>query len=207
MEVYLYAGRGMSGGIAGRDDGLQDPAGAVGERVDSDGKEDSAARAQKSCSVAHQDRSVVSPDGESQLSADDHALGAAAAGDGHPLLSGMVSDAVQRPAAVHGLDVFHLQFLPGLAAGAFPSKLAAGVFVSAVSDGTWDWTDHYEHEGGDRSAHRKAKRVCAHAEVPRGNEAGSSWGDQVSEAAGMGPLARIAGWGVFRAYRLLRGGE
>ena len=47
--------------------------------------------------------------------ADDRALRAAVARDDHPLLSGLVSDALHRPAAVHGVHVFDFEFLPGLA--------------------------------------------------------------------------------------------
>ena len=37
-------------------------------------------------------------------------------GHDHSLLSGLVSDALHRPAAVHGVDVFDFQLLPGFAA-------------------------------------------------------------------------------------------
>ena len=90
------------------------------------GKENSAARAAQRRAAAHQDRSLVSPDGEHQLSADDYAFGAAASGDDHPLLSGMVPDALHRPAAIHGVDVFHFEFLSGLAARTVSPELAAG---------------------------------------------------------------------------------
>src|SRR5579864_4336486 len=119
MEVHLPAGCGVSGGVAGGDDGIQDAAGALGQGADPDGEENSAAGAAQRCAVPYQGGGVVSPDGEPELSADGDAFGAAAAGDDHPLLSGLVSDAVYRPAAVCGLDVFHLQLLSGLATRAF----------------------------------------------------------------------------------------
>ena len=50
----------------------------------------------RECFAAREAGSLVSPDREHQLSADDRAQRAAAAGDGHPLLPGMVSDAVHR---------------------------------------------------------------------------------------------------------------
>src|SRR5580692_12912852 len=116
MEVYLPAGCGVPGRIAGGDDCIQNPAGALGEGTDPDGKEDSAASAAQRCAAAHQDRSLVSPDCEPQLSADDCALGADVARDDHPLLSGMVSDAIHRFAAVHGFNVLYFELLPGFAA-------------------------------------------------------------------------------------------
>src|SRR5580693_3910819 len=116
MEVYLSAGCGVSCGIAGGDDCIQNPAGALGQGTDPDGKEDSAASAAQRCAAAHQDRSLVSPDCEPQLSADDCALGADVAGYDHPLLSGMVSDALHRPAALYGVNVFYFEFLSGFTA-------------------------------------------------------------------------------------------
>src|SRR5579862_8556799 len=106
MEVYLFAGCGMSRRTARGDDCIQDAAGALGERPDSDGEKDSATGTAQRCSVAYQDRGLVSPDGELELSADDYAFGIAAAGHGHSLLSGLVSDAIHRLAPVHGVDVF-----------------------------------------------------------------------------------------------------
>ena len=75
-------------------DGIQDAAGAVGEGADSGRQENPAAGIQQRRTAADQGGGVVSPDGESQLSAHDRAFGAADAGDDHPLLSGMVPDAL-----------------------------------------------------------------------------------------------------------------
>src|SRR3954469_411640 len=116
MEVYLPAGCGMPGRIASRDDGIQDAAGAMGERANSNRKEDPAARAQERCPTAYEDRSLVSPDGQYQLPIDDHAFRAAAACHDHPFLPRVVSDVVHRSAAVYGVNVLHLQLLSGFPA-------------------------------------------------------------------------------------------
>src|SRR5271170_2695670 len=123
MEVYLPSGRRMPRRAARGNDRVQNPAGALGQGTDSNWKENSAARAAQRRTAAHQNRSLVSPDREPQLSAHDRALGSDVARDDHPLLSGMVSDALHRSAAVHGFDVFDFEFLPCLAAGAFSQKL------------------------------------------------------------------------------------
>ena len=88
LEVQVPAGRGVPGRAAHRDDGLQDAAGALGQGTDPDRQEDSAARDEERPAVAHQARGLVSPDGEHQLSADDHSERAADAGDDHPQLAG-----------------------------------------------------------------------------------------------------------------------
>ena len=99
--------------------------------------------------AAREDRGLVPPDGQHQLSADDRAQHAAAAGHDHPLLPGLVSDAVHRPAAVPGLDVLHLQLLPGLAERAFPQVVVANVPVSAAADGSRHRPHHHQHQGRD----------------------------------------------------------
>ena len=95
----------------------------------------------RECLAAREGGSVVSPDREHQLSADDRAVDAAAAGDGHPLLSGMVSDAVHRHPAVSCVDLFDLQLLSGLAERTFSSHLVSHVYVPAGADGAWHRTD------------------------------------------------------------------
>src|SRR5579862_253281 len=116
MEVYLPAGCRVPGRASGGDDGVQDAAGAMGQGPHPDRKKDSAAGHAQRRAGAYQDRSVVPPDGEPELSADDHAVGVATAGHDHSLLSGLVSDAVHRPAAVHGVYVFDFELLSRLAA-------------------------------------------------------------------------------------------
>src|SRR6202050_2886868 len=144
----------MPGGVAGGDDRIQDPAGALGQGPDPDWKEDPATCHAQRCAAAHQDRSLVSPDRESQLSADDCAFSADLTGHDHPLLSGMVSDALHRLAIVHGIDVFDFELLPGFTARAFSQELAARTALSAVPYGSWHRIDHHEHESRDRSIDR-----------------------------------------------------
>jgi hypothetical protein len=84
-------------------------------------------RVLKSDVPPRENRSLVSPDGQSQLSADDRALGAADARHDHPLLPGMVPDALHRPAPVHGVDIFHFQLLSGFAKRAVSETLAASL--------------------------------------------------------------------------------
>src|SRR5580700_8120976 len=125
----------MPGRVAGRDDCFQDATGALGQRIDPDGKEDSSAGAKERCAAPYQNRSVVSPDGKHQLSPDDHAFGPAAPSHDYSLLSGLVPDALHRSAAVHGVDVFDFQFLFGFATGAVSSQLASCVVLSPISHG------------------------------------------------------------------------
>ncbi len=73
--------------------------------------------------AARQNRGLVSPDGESQLSIDDRAFRPAVAGDDYSLLSGMVSDALHRLTPVHGFDIFHIQLLSGFAEGVVSEAL------------------------------------------------------------------------------------
>src|SRR5712692_11669467 len=117
MEVRLFAGRRMPGRAAGGDDRIQDATGTLGQGVDSGLQEDTPQGACERRLAKGENRSVVSPDRQLQLSAHDRALGFAVAGHDYSLLSGMVSDALYRPAPVHGFDVLHFQLLSGFAKG------------------------------------------------------------------------------------------
>src|SRR5438128_1322338 len=114
MEVQVPARCGMSGGTAHRDDGFQDPAGALGQRIDSSLKENSAQDIAKRRTASHKDGSLVSPDCQHKLSTDDRALHIASSGHDDPLLSGLVPDAVYRSAALHGIHIFDFIFLSRL---------------------------------------------------------------------------------------------
>src|SRR6476646_887951 len=131
MEIYLSTGRRVSRRVAGGDDSLQDPAGALGQGVDSDLEEDSSQRDEERPAVPGKAGGLVPPDSESQLSPDGRAVGAFAAGDDYPLLPGLVSDAVHRLAPVHGIHFFDFQFLPGFAARVVSQDVAASITVSA----------------------------------------------------------------------------
>src|SRR5208282_3018245 len=134
MEVRLSAGCRMSGRVAGGDDRIQDAASALGQRVDPGLQENTSAGIEERRIAAPENRSRVSPDGQPQLSADDRALGSADARHDHSLLSGMVSDALHRPAPVHGFDVLHFQLLPGFAERTVSQKLAAVAALPATVD-------------------------------------------------------------------------
>src|SRR5438445_6665890 len=145
MEVPLPPGRRVSRRTAGRDDSFQDPAGALGEGPDTNRKEDSSSRPAERRSTPYQNRSLVSPDGEHQLSPDDYAFRAPAARHDHSLLSGMVSDALHRPAAVHGFDVFDLKLLSVVAVRTFPPELATLASLSAIPYFSW-YRVHHHHQ-------------------------------------------------------------
>src|ERR1017187_1082004 len=97
--------------------------------------------------TAREDRSLVPSDGQPKLSAHDHPQHAVDAGYGNPLLPGVVSDAVHRPAPVHGFDVLHFQLLPSISEGAVPEELAADIPLLAATHGSGYRIDHNQHEG------------------------------------------------------------
>src|ERR1700686_2081826 len=105
MEVCLSPGRRMSGRVAGGDDRIQDAAGALGQGVDPGLQENTPQGARERRISSREDRGLLSPDGEPQLSADDRAVGFTDACNDYSLLPGMVPDALYRPAPVYGVDV------------------------------------------------------------------------------------------------------
>src|SRR5205807_7023329 len=112
-------------------------------------------------------RSVVSPDGKYQLSLHGRALNAAAAGDDHPLLSGMVPDVGHRSASIHGVDVFHIFFLSGVAERIVPAALAQDLSLSAVPYGSWHRSHGDKHTSSDGSAVRGEVFLQTHTEISR----------------------------------------
>src|SRR5437764_12733396 len=109
MEVQISSGRGMPGGAADRDDGVQNPAGALGQRADPDGQENSAQGIQEQGPVPGEGGSVLSPEREPELSADDCPFNAAHASDDYSLVRRLVPAAGNRPAALSGVHIFYLQ--------------------------------------------------------------------------------------------------
>src|SRR6476620_4213310 len=101
----------MPGGAADRDDGVQNPAGPLGQGLDPDREENSAKSFQEQSSVPREGGSVLSPEREPELSADDCSFHAAHAGHDYPVVWRLVPDAGDRSAAVHGINVFYFQFL------------------------------------------------------------------------------------------------
>src|SRR6185369_8530228 len=122
----------------------------LGERIDSDRQKDSAKSAQERSAISCKAGGLLSPDGEPQLPLDDRALGAAASGHDYPLLSGLVSDALHRFAAVSGVNLLDFQLLSGFAARTVSQNLAARASLSAIFDGARGWPDDHQHARGFR---------------------------------------------------------
>src|SRR5262249_6278339 len=99
--------------------------------------------------VPRKSGSVLSPERKSQLPAHDCALDVADAGNDYPFVRRMVPDAGDRPTAVPGVDVFHLEFLPGLAKRAVSAALGTHVPLPAVPDGARHRPDPDQHACGD----------------------------------------------------------
>src|SRR6476469_6088522 len=114
----------MPGGAANRDDGVQNPASTLGQGLDPDGQKDSAQGLQEQSSVPGEGGSVLSPEREPELSADDCAFHAADAGHDYPVLWWLVPDAGNRSAALSGIDIFHFQLLSRLTKRTFSATLA-----------------------------------------------------------------------------------
>ena len=144
----------------------------MGKGTDPNGKKDSAASLAQRCSFAQQDRGLVPPNGESELSAHDYAFGLAASGDDHSLLSRLVSDVVHRLAVVHGIDIFDFQLLPRIAARIISAKLASRSHIFAVPHGARNRPQHHQHQGCARGAYRQRERICANAQIQRHFQAG-----------------------------------
>src|SRR5438105_6023717 len=100
MEVCLSAGRRMSGRVARGDDRIQDAASALGQGFDPGLEENTPPGASEQRISIREDRSLLSSNGEPQLSADDRALGLYDARHDYSLLPGMVPDALHRSAPV-----------------------------------------------------------------------------------------------------------
>ena len=106
MEIQVPPGRRVSRRGPHRDDRLQDPAAALGQRPHPDLEENSAPPLPLRRSPAREDRSLVSPHRQPQLPAHGRAVGAADAGHDHPLLSGVVGDALYRLPPLRRFDAF-----------------------------------------------------------------------------------------------------
>src|SRR5229473_4263788 len=172
LEIYLLAGRRVPGGIAGGNDGFQDPAGTMGKRPDPDLQENPAPRAEKQCAGSGEARGLVSPDSESQLPANDRVVGASVASHGYSLLPGMVSDDVHRSSVILGVNILHLELLPGVPEGIISQDLAACSALSPLPYGARHWFDSHQHMRGAGGSRRQAKRIRPHSEIPGGIEKG-----------------------------------
>src|ERR1700722_10840251 len=125
--------------VAGGYERLQSPAGPLGQGTDANGEENPSQSFPLEVPMAREGRSVFPPHGEYFLSTDGGAVNDAAAGDDRAFLSGLVSDAGDRLAAVSRVDLLHLQFLSGGAARNSPENLVARDFVHAVCNGHGHW--------------------------------------------------------------------
>src|ERR1039457_4645736 len=146
MEVRLSAGCRVSRRVAGGNDRLQDAAGALGQRVDPGVEENTSPSVKERRIATSKNRSLVSPDGHPQLSADDRAVGFADARHDHSFLPGMVPDALHRSAPVHGFDLLDFQLLPGFAKRTVSEKLAALAALPAFIDGSRNRPDHHQYD-------------------------------------------------------------
>ena len=113
MEVQIPARGRVPLRAAHRDDRLQDAAGALGQGPHPDQHQGAAHDLPVECAAAHQGRGRLPPHRQPELSADGRHVGVAHSGHDLPLLSGLVSDAAHRRAAVHRVDVLHRRVLPG----------------------------------------------------------------------------------------------
>src|ERR1700704_7095773 len=98
----------------------------------------------------------------------------------------MVSDALHRPAIVHGVHILDLKFLSGLAERALPENMAAGAPFSTSVNGIGNRTDHYQYARCSGSAGRQTDGLCANAEVSSGVQERQNRRQQISQTARLG---------------------
>ena len=91
-------------------------------------------------------------------------------------------------ASTFSIAVFYLMSR----ARALPQDLEEDVSLSAVSDGAGHRPDGDQYQGGDGGAVRHQERVCAHAQISRGEEGRKVAGGQVSQAPDAGAVDRAA---------------
>src|SRR5882762_2714026 len=189
MEVCLSAGRRVSGRVAGRDDRIQDTTSALGQGFDPGLEENTPPGVSERRISIRENRSVLSPDGKPQLSADDRAFGFADARHDYSLLPGMVPDALHRPAPVHGFDVLDFELVSGFAKGTVSEKLAAIAALPANINGSGNRADSNQYACRARSADRQADCLRPYSQVPRRIEEGQGRREKIPQAFGMGSVA------------------
>src|SRR5271163_1574573 len=188
MEVCLSAGCRMSSRAAGGDDRIQNAAGALGQGTDPGLQENTAQSTKERRTASRENRSLLSPDRQPQLSTDDRALGLADACHDYSFLSGMVPDALHRPPIVHGIHVLDFELLSGLAKRTVPKKLAAIASLLASANGSRNWADHHQHARRSGSARRQADRFRPHSQVSCRIEVRQSRRKKIPQAPGMGSM-------------------
>src|SRR5260370_15035182 len=167
MEVCLSAGRRMSGRVGGGDDRIQDAAGALGQGFDPSLEENTSQGVSEQRISIRENRSLLSPDGEPQLSADDRAFSFADARHDYSLLPGMVPDALHRPAPIHGFHVLHFQLLSGFTEGTVSETMAAIAALPAIINGSGNRADDHQYACRARGADRQPDRLRPYSQVPR----------------------------------------
>src|SRR5439155_15003117 len=90
---------------------LQSAASPLGQGLDANRKENPAESLEIRRALARQNRSLLPPNRQHQLPADDPAFHHVAARNDRAFLSGLVSDAGDRPTTLPRLHLFHLQLL------------------------------------------------------------------------------------------------
>src|ERR1700690_1746481 len=125
----------MPVGAAGGNERLQIAAGALGQGLNADGDQNSAARAAFERTVLREIGSCVSSHCKYQLPVDGFPLDYFATGDDRAFLSGLDSGIGDRFAAVRGIHMLNFKFLSGGATRALSKDLEAGDSLSAVRDG------------------------------------------------------------------------
>src|SRR4029077_5299131 len=188
MEICLSSGRRMSRRVAGGDDRIQDAAGALGQGFDPGLKENTPPGISEQRISFRENRSLLPPDGEPQLSADDRVFGFVDARHDYSFLPGMVPDALHRPAPVYGFDILHFQLLSGFAKGTVSEELAAIAALPAIVNGSGNRADDHEYACRDRSAGRQADRLRPYAQVPRRIEEGQGRCKKIPQAPRMGSV-------------------
>src|ERR1051325_3258558 len=135
----------MSERASGRNECLQDTAGALGEGIDADRKETAPHDLAQSGPAPCEDRSILSPDCEHLLSADERSGGLAVAGYHRAFLPGLVSDALHRPAADDRGHRFRVDVLPRQPARVVSERLETQTSLFAFHLGHRDRSDADEY--------------------------------------------------------------
>src|SRR5262249_50258852 len=141
---------------------------------------------------------VLSPQREPELSADDRALHLADAGDDYPLLRRLVPDAGDRSAALSGVHLLHLQFLPSFTKGIVPTPLATHVPLPSLSHGAGHRAYTHQYARGHRGPAGREVAFQSHSQISRAVQGGPGAGTEISPASRAGSLAGTAGGHVFR---------
>ena len=115
-----------------------------------------------------------------------------------------VSNALHRSAFIHGFDVFHFEFLSGVAARIISRQMVSRPVVSSISNGSRHRPDRDQHTRCAGSTVGEKVRVRAHSEIPRRVQEGQSARQQLSPRSGLGSVGRAADRMLLRDHGVLR---